>query len=262
MLEAAIFGGKNVNAEQSPATQNKAAQSRKVLHWRENDRMGGKVPVWETSNSAKSAVTQKLAHAANPDAAHNFKDAMAYADGAEDQSTTSAEPFGFGDLLDMVNPLQQLPVVGHIYREITGDDIKPISKIIGGGLYGGAVGAAAGLVNTAIEYETGKDIPGNVIALALNGEKPQYRSEGAAQPPVKQLNAAIDKLENGEGELPGNMIGFTDLGYGKRAVYERVPAADGRTAGTMIRKHEEISAWINGWVETASVTRSANRSPS
>lgn len=73
------------------------------------------------------------------------------------------EEFGFFDLLDMVNPLQHIPLVGNLYREMTGDSIKPISTIIGGALFGGPLGAASGIVNVIVAEETGKDIVGNVI---------------------------------------------------------------------------------------------------
>ena len=39
--------------------------------------------------------------------------------------------FSFHDLLNIVNPLQHLPVISTIYRAITGDTIKPFDKIAG-----------------------------------------------------------------------------------------------------------------------------------
>ena len=30
--------------------------------------------------------------------------------------------FSFGDILDLINPLQHIPIVGTIYRAVTGDD--------------------------------------------------------------------------------------------------------------------------------------------
>jgi hypothetical protein len=65
------------------------------------------------------------------------------------------EPFGkdgltFGDLVDVINPLQHIPVVGALYRKLTGDTIDPAIKVAGGALFGGPIGAAASLVAVAI----------------------------------------------------------------------------------------------------------------
>lgn len=77
----------------------------------------------------------------------------------------TSDGFGFWDFIDMINPLQHLPVVNIAYRAITGDEIKPISQIIGGAVFGGPVGAASGLVNAVIKEETGEDAVGNALSL-------------------------------------------------------------------------------------------------
>src|SRR5215470_10031750 len=63
----------------------------------------------------------------------------------------------FRDLLGAINPLQHIPVVGNIYRAITGDTLSPGARMAGGALYGGPIGALAGAINAAIEGGTGKD---------------------------------------------------------------------------------------------------------
>ena len=73
------------------------------------------------------------------------------------------EPFGrdgfsFSDLIDIINPLQHIPLVSTLYREITGDAIDPLSKLVGSTLYGGSIGAVTSLVNIMVEYNTGKDV--------------------------------------------------------------------------------------------------------
>ncbi|MDX1484781.1 MAG: hypothetical protein R3229_09885 [Alphaproteobacteria bacterium] len=81
-------------------------------------------------------------------------------------------PFGrdgltFDDILDIVNPLHHLPVVGALYRAVTGDTISPAAKIAGGAVFGGALGFAASLADTVLEEASGKDAAGHVLA-ALN----------------------------------------------------------------------------------------------
>ena len=78
--------------------------------------------------------------------------------------------FTFDDFLDIINPLQHIPVVSSFYREITGDSIAPGPRVLGaalfsGGPIGAAVSAAAALIDVVMESETGKDIGGHVMAM-------------------------------------------------------------------------------------------------
>lgn len=70
------------------------------------------------------------------------------------------------DLLDIINPLQHIPVLNYAYRALTGDTIKPISRIMGGALFAGAIGAASALVTNVLEEGTGRSLPENLTALA------------------------------------------------------------------------------------------------
>jgi hypothetical protein len=71
----------------------------------------------------------------------------------------------FGDLLDIVNPLQHIPDISTIYREITGDEMGLGARMLGGALFGGGVGLMLGAVQAAAEETTGKDIGGNMVAF-------------------------------------------------------------------------------------------------
>lgn len=73
-------------------------------------------------------------------------------------SHETPDDFSFLDFIDMINPLQHIPVINHAYRKLTGDEIKPISAVIGGAVYGGPLGAANGVVNMIVAEETGRDI--------------------------------------------------------------------------------------------------------
>jgi hypothetical protein len=90
--------------------------------------------------------------------------------------------FQFHDLLDIVNPLQHLPIVGPVYRWITGDTIGNLPRIAGDALYGGLIGLASGLVNVLVKEETGKDIGETVLALVTGGDDKPVPSAAAAQP--------------------------------------------------------------------------------
>lgn len=84
------------------------------------------------------------------------------------------DDFSFWDLLDIVNPLQHIPVVGGIYRAVTGDKIHNFSRIAGGAVFGGVVGLGLGTINAIMVQESGRDM--GQMALAQIGfgktEKP------------------------------------------------------------------------------------------
>ena len=86
-------------------------------------------------------------------------------------ATDTASDFGafLDTVLDIVNPLQHLPVVSTIYRAVTGDTIGAPARLVGGALYGGPLGAASAAVNLIVEGETGHDIGEHALAL-LTGE--------------------------------------------------------------------------------------------
>lgn len=77
--------------------------------------------------------------------------------------------FTFGDLVDLVNPLQHIPIVSTIYRAITGDEIAMGPRMVGGAVLGGVIGFGLAAANAAVEYETGKDVGETVLAAVTNG---------------------------------------------------------------------------------------------
>jgi hypothetical protein len=80
-------------------------------------------------------------------------------------SASDTGGFSFHDLLNIVNPLQHIPVISTIYRAVTGDTIKPFDKIAGDTLYGGVIGFLSSLADTVFEKITGKDFGDTVLAL-------------------------------------------------------------------------------------------------
>jgi hypothetical protein len=81
--------------------------------------------------------------------------------------------FSFKDILDMLNPLQHLPVISTLYRKLTGETIGGVARIIGGAIYGRAGGIASmisSVANAIFGAITGKDM-GERIYAAIFGEK-------------------------------------------------------------------------------------------
>jgi hypothetical protein len=97
--------------------------------------------------------------------------------------------FTFHELLSELNPLQYVPVVGTIYRAVTGDTIPETAREAGSlvvsGLMGGPIGIATNVALLAIEKITGIDpekIGHTVLAhLGIGG---QETSAVAAAPRV------------------------------------------------------------------------------
>lgn len=98
--------------------------------------------------------------------------------------------FDVFDFLDMINPLQHIPVVNYAYRYLTGDNIKPISSIIGGAVFAGPVGAATGLVSTVVAREAGSSLPETVLSMASGEGAAAYEKYAGYinASPVKDAN--------------------------------------------------------------------------
>jgi hypothetical protein len=79
------------------------------------------------------------------------------------QDKAAQEEGFFHHLLDVVNPLQHLPLIGTLYRAITGDHMGPVEKIMGDALYGGLWGAVSSVADVAFEGLTGKSVEDTVL---------------------------------------------------------------------------------------------------
>ena len=64
----------------------------------------------------------------------------------------------FAEFLDIINPLQHIPVVSTIYRAITGDQIGPGPRFLGGALFGGPAGAIGASIASLFEEASGGDL--------------------------------------------------------------------------------------------------------
>ena len=97
--------------------------------------------------------------------------------------------FQFHDFLDIINPLQHIPIIASIYRWITGEPIGNLPRVVGDSLYGGAIGFVTGLLGVGVKEETGKDIGEHVLA-AVTGTTAETPSAPAAGAPESASTAA------------------------------------------------------------------------
>jgi len=93
----------------------------------------------------------------------------------------------FADILDVINPLQQIPGISTAYRALTGDKISFGARIAGGFLLGGPVGLFASIANAIIEQETGGDIGKNLFAAVAG--KYQEANQLARHPVIAKGDA-------------------------------------------------------------------------
>jgi len=108
----------------------------------------------------------------------------AYAEGDEGPS--------FKDVLDTINPLQHIPIISTIYRELTGDQPGAIARIAGSALYGGPVGLAYEMVNSAIDDQTGKDVGGHAWATLFEDNNSDTAVKVATATPPETSPAVPD----------------------------------------------------------------------
>ena len=112
------------------------------------------------------------------------------ADNTAPGATADAGEF-FSTLLDIINPLQHIPLVSKLYREWTGDEINSTARMVGGGaVFGGPIGFAAATANVLLEQASGDDLLGHAVALLSDDAKPSGTDLAdpnllAARPPEK-----------------------------------------------------------------------------
>lgn len=102
--------------------------------------------------------------------------------------------FTFGDLIDIVNPLQHIPIINKIYQKLTGDTIAPLMQIAGGALYGGPIGAVASLVTAAIDEYAAANTNSEPVQIGVDpatvaGTYPFAQPESNPEPDQTGVNA-------------------------------------------------------------------------
>jgi hypothetical protein len=139
--------------------------------------------------------------------------------------------FSFADLLDIVNPLQHIPVISTLYRSITGDKMGTPEKIAGDTLYGGVIGLVASLADTAFKEITGKDVGDTVLAF-LTGDDAPVQTAAAPEKPVQVTPAESVGTPDMSALMSALSRKDVDAGTAARAAY-----AYGRTLGLTTTAH-------------------------
>jgi hypothetical protein len=120
--------------------------------------------------------------------------------------------FTFGDIIDIINPLQHIPIVNSIYRKITGDTIAPAMEIAGAALFGGPLGAAISTVTTAIKSQFQSD------AKSIDPDSP-YIDGGVNSSTVIASNTSTGKIISAEDYFSQGKSNI------KQTDYEKTPSS-------------------------------------
>ena len=100
----------------------------------------------------------------------------------KDEPFWGKDGFDFADILDIINPLQHLPIISKFYRQQTDDEASEGSRLLGGvvfgGLIGGIGGALSALTNSVVRHETQQDLGDYLIAEITRSD---FNNEGEMQ---------------------------------------------------------------------------------
>ena len=121
---------------------------------------------------------------------------------AEPSAGDASDRFGFWDFVDIVNPLQHIPVVNALYRAVTGDTIKPAARIIGGTVFGGPLGLAVAAADAVIEQSTGRTVGGHVAQAVGLIEDDSPTTEDGGPSARRQAMALADSSAGAAGPVP------------------------------------------------------------
>lgn len=132
-----------------------------------------------TQNLMQSLVQSALQTEKTPEQLAAEQQPTAFADG-----TTP----GVADVVDMINPLQHIPLVSQYYREWTGDDMGYVSQVAGGALWGGGVGVATSFLNLGLTSIMGKS-PSDYIHQFLSTDDVTATATAAVSKPVAPAKA-------------------------------------------------------------------------
>jgi hypothetical protein len=111
---------------------------------------------------------------------------------ARDRHPDGEISFTFEDFLDVINPLQHIPIVSWIYRAISGDEIGLAPRLIGGAMLGGPLGVLLAGAQACVEDMTGTAKEGGPVVALVRGLFGGDEDKDAAPAPALAAAAPIE----------------------------------------------------------------------
>lgn len=134
---------------------------------------------------------------------HDYHPAFPMAAGAgQVQGKTGKDGFSFGDLIDVINPLQHIPVLSSLYRRITGDEMGGVARVAGGALFGGVIGLVASIADTLVDEITGADTGEHVLSALSGPGKPVAPATALAAAQPYQGTVSVRPLSQAQPVAP------------------------------------------------------------
>ena len=152
----------------------------------------------------------------------------------ETANASRDEEMSFWDFLDVINPLHHLPLVGDMYRELTGDTIKPSTQVAGGMLFGGPFALVTGVYSAMVEQSSGEGVGGTLVA-ALTGDDGTGSAPRFSAQPRAASGVMLASLDLSRDAIPGAQS------------LDEMPVDDGIATGVMVASVE-----IDGLANAAS----------
>lgn len=99
--------------------------------------------------------------------------------------------FGWDDALDIINPLQHIPIVAQIYRAVSGDQAYGLSQFAGAIPFG-PISIASAVIDTVVRSETGRDAGTDIAAaiLGVDNRTPEEANLHLVTQPTADMAAA------------------------------------------------------------------------
>lgn len=167
----------------------------------------------------------------------------------------------FWDVLDVINPLQHIPVVNRIYQAVTGDTIGTPAKIAGAALFFGPVGVALASADAVVKQTTGKDTLGQVADLlgldldktaspagagdddpfTVTAPRPRRTADAGPAtpaPPAAAGDRPIPELTDGQAALLESLMAQQGAAATATSASATSPAAGGIATAGQLRKLE------------------------
>ncbi|MBM3565200.1 MAG: hypothetical protein FJX42_03695 [Alphaproteobacteria bacterium] len=144
--------------------------------------------------------------------------------------------FSFADLIDVINPLQHIPIVSTIYRELTGDKIGHAARLAGGVLFMGPLGGLTAIANVLIQESSGKDVGEHIMAMIKDDGPATTVANNNATP---SLNNAAN---NNATPSPNNAASNTAMADAARMQLARLPQDATPIAGPSVNFASPVAA--------------------
>ena len=110
------------------------------------------------------------------------------------------------DAVDLINPLQHIPGINILYRQLTGDKISGAAELLGAIPFG-PLSTLGAVVNLAVKSTSGRDIGDNLVAMLTGEGKSETKTTDlAAREPQPAATAATGETAEIAGETAGPAV--------------------------------------------------------